>query len=265
MIWVAIILGLVQGLTEFIPVSSSGHLVLIERLMGLQADNFHLLLQWINIGTLLALLIYFRHDLVKLAGDLFKRRNFKLFRNIIITSIPAGLIGFLLADFISDNSFFNGAWTTLAAMELIGAVMILVHKIPKMKKVKSGEKLTAKQAFYIGAAQVLALIPGVSRSGSTIIMGRIVGLDNSQSARYSFLASLPIMMGVVLNVFIRDSAREYLYDNLILVIVGNAVAFTAGVFALKFIFHFLKHKDALPRFGWYRVVVAFVAAGVFLL
>ena len=265
MILIAIILGLVQGLTEFIPVSSSGHLVLVEKLLGFQTDNFHLFLQFINIGTLIALLIYFRRDLTKLVRDVARGRDLKLFRNIIITSIPAGLIGFFFASFIEETPFFGSVWTTLTAMALIGVVMILIHKIPKMRAVKSGEQLTAKKALYIGGAQVLALIPGVSRSGSTIIAGRLVGLDNAAAARYSFLASIPIMLGVTLKVFLKSSDRAYFVENLPLLLIGNLVAFVAGMFALKFIFHFLKHKDALPRFGWYRVAVALLAAGIFLI
>lgn len=126
----AILLGLVQGLTEFIPVSSSGHLELIRQIFNFSGDNFHLFLEFVNIGTLLALLVYFRKRIFKIFKNVFRERNYKLALNILITSIPAGVIGLLLSSFIENNGFFSSLYTVCIAMGVVGAIMIAIDKLP---------------------------------------------------------------------------------------------------------------------------------------
>ena len=252
----AIILGLTQGLTEFIPVSSSGHLEIVEQLLGGNAENFHLFLELINIGTLLALLIYFRKRILGILNDIFKKHNYKLALNIIITSIPAGIIGFLLSDFIEETPFFGAMVTVAIAMGLVGLLMIFADKLPHLSKLKNENYLTKTRALLIGLAQTFALIPGVSRSGSTIVAGRMVGMNSESSAEYSFLASIPIMCGVCLKTFISSSSREYFAANAGSLILSNAVAFIAGLFAIDFVMRFLKKPGTLKYFGYYRVILA---------
>lgn len=254
----AIILGLVQGLTEFIPVSSSGHLEIVETLLGGNAENFHLFLELINIGTLLALLIYFRKRIWGILVDVFKKKNYKLAINILITSIPAGVIGFLLSHVIEDMPFFSSMYTVAIAMGIVGILMIVVDKLPQMGKLKSENDLTKGRALLIGLAQTFALIPGVSRSGSTIVAGRLVGMNSESAAEYSFLASIPIMCGVVLKSLISSSSRAYIADNFGMLILSNAVAFVAGMVAIGFIMKVLKKSDNLKYFGYYRVCLALI-------
>jgi len=135
--------------------------------------------------------------------------------------------------------------------------MIVVEKLPKASPVKDGEKLPATRAFAIGLAQMVALIPGVSRSGATILAGRFSGLKPAAAAEYSFLASLPIMMGVTAKILITDS--NYVVENLGIVLLSNAFAFASGLLAVGFLMRYLA-KHSLAVFGWYRVGLAAVLA-----
>jgi undecaprenyl-diphosphatase len=257
----AIVLGLIQGLTEFIPISSSGHLVIAQTLFS-GASN-HLFLEWINLGTLLALLVFFRHRIISILIDIFQHRNYTLARNLLITAVPAGLIGFIFADFIAGTLFFNSAVTVVFTLAIVGVVMVVLDRLPKASAVVSGEKLSSKRALAIGTAQVLALIPGVSRSGSTIIAGRLMGLSATEAAEYSFLASLPIMGGVILKLLVSSSDRQYFIDNAAMLSLSNLCAFISGIIAVGFLMRYLS-KHGLSFFGWYRIGLAGVLAIVLL-
>ena len=126
-IFQALLLGLVQGLTEFIPVSSSGHLEIVQHIFNFPAENFHLFLEFINLGTLLALLFYFRERIWKIIKDVFGEKNYKLAINIVITTIPAGLIGLLLSDLIENSDFFSSLFTVGAAMGIVGIIMVVIE------------------------------------------------------------------------------------------------------------------------------------------
>ena len=252
-----IFLGLIQGLTEFIPISSSGHLVIAQNFLSGASD--HLFLEWINIGTLLALIVYFRKRLIGIAHDILIKKNYRLARNIIITALPAGVVGFLLADFINQSSFFGSIATVTVTIGLVGVVMIILEHLPKASSVRSGEELSAGRALLIGIAQIFALIPGVSRSGSTIISGRLLGLSAAQAAEYSFLASLPIMVGVTFKLVISSADRQYFIEHAGVLIVSNLVAFVSGWLAVGFLIKYLS-KHGLALFGWYRVILAAILA-----
>lgn len=261
-IFEVILLGFVQGITEFIPVSSSGHLEIIRHLLNINPDNFHLFLEFINLGTLLALLIYFRKRIWNICLDVFKHRKYKLALNIILTTIPAGIIGLLLGDFIEHNSFFSSLITISVAMGVIGFFMIIVDKLPHFSKLKDENALTPARALGIGLLQTFALIPGTSRSGTTIIAGRLMGLNSESSAEYSFLASIPIMCGVCLKLFLSESGRSYFFANLPTLLISNLVAFIVGLWALKFLLKYLKKPGSLQNFGIYRVIVSLIVLGV---
>lgn len=257
----ALILGLLQGLTEFIPVSSSGHLVIGQYFFSGTSD--HYFLAWINVGTLLALLVYFRQRLFGIAVDVFVQKNYRLARNIFITALPAGVVGLLAGDFITDTAFFGSIYTVLTTLVVVGVVMVLLDRLPKASKVIDGEKLTVLRALAIGVLQVFALIPGVSRSGSTIIAGRLMGLSSEKAAEYSFLASLPIMGGLTLMLFVGDEERAYAAAHLLPLVIGNAVAFVAGLLAVGFLLRYLS-THSLALFGWYRIGLAAVVTLVLL-
>lgn len=254
-----IILGIIQGLTEFIPVSSSGHLVIAQNFLSGASD--HLYLEFINIGTMLALFIYFRHKIMQIIRDVIVKRNFILARNIIITSLPAGAIGFMLSDFIGSSAFFGSAAVVAVTLFTVGVIMVVLDRLPKASHVDSGEQLSPWRALAVGVAQTIALIPGVSRSGATIIAGRLSGLTAKQAAEYSFLASLPIMMGVTLKVLIED--QPYLMENLGMLVIGNTAAFISGLLAVGFLMQYLS-RHGLAAFGWYRIVLAGIISVILL-
>lgn len=255
-----IILGIIQGLTEFIPISSSGHLVIAQNFFSGASD--HLFLEFINIGTLLALLVFFRLKIIAILRDIFVNKKYALARNIVITALPAGVVGFLLADFINTTAFFGSLVVVMITLAVVGIVMIVLERLPKASQVPSGESLSPLRAVIIGLSQVFALIPGVSRSGSTIIAGRLAGLSSAAAAEYSFLASLPIMFGVTLKIFVSD--QDYLSAHLIPLLIGNVAAFIAGIVAVGFLMKYLS-RHSLAIFGWYRIGLAAILAVVLLL
>ncbi len=256
-----VILGLTQGLTEFIPISSSGHLVIVQKIFSGTSD--HLFLEFINIGTLFALIVYFWRRLVDICRDVLVNKNITLARNIFITAVPAGVVGYFLSDFINTSPFFGSVGVVTITLAVVGVIMIVLEKLPKASYVSDGEKLTPGRALAIGIAQMFALIPGVSRSGATIIAGRFAGLNSAASAEYSFLASLPIMLGVTLKIFIQEGDRAYFFAHMPMLLLSNLVAFVSGLIAVGFLMRYLAHHS-LSIFGWYRVALAAVLVGFLL-
>lgn len=257
----AIILGIIQGLTEFIPISSSGHLVIAQYFMS--GASSHLFLEWINLGTVLALLIYFRKRIMQIISSVVIDKQFRLLRNIIIAVIPAAFVGFVFADTIETLPLFSSPWTVVVTLFTVGVLLIVIEKIPRLSKVDS-ELLPWQRALFIGVAQVMALVPGTSRSGSTILAGRVMGLSPAKAAEFSFLVSIPIMFGVIAKLLVKDSDRAYLVDNLTPLIAGNIAALASGLLAVGFLMRYLE-KHPLSIFGWYRVVLAVVLLAVLLL
>lgn len=257
----AIILGIVQGLTEFIPVSSSGHLVITQTLLLGEAD--HLFIQALDFGTLAALLIYFSPKIADLIKKVFVEHDFRLARNIIITVLPAGLLGLLLADFIQSSAVLLNPLTVAIMLALVGVLMVVVDKLPKKSAKETGTDLSPRRALIVGLAQAFALIPGVSRSGSTIIASRIMGLSPKAAAEYSFMVSIPIMVGLVGKLLLKPEDRAYMVQNLDAVIVANIAAFLAAIIAIHFLLSYLS-KHGLALFGWYRIALATVVVAVLL-
>ena len=252
------VLGLVQGITEFIPVSSSGHLEITQRILGAggRAEDFHFFLELINFGTLFALLFYYRQTIWEILQRVFVKKDYKLALNILITSIPAGIIGLVLSKVIEKMPFFSSLTTIGFAMGFVGLIMIFVNKLPHLSKLKDENELTPGRALAIGLAQTFALIPGVSRSGSTIITGRVMGLDSKSAAKYSFLASLPIMIAVCGKSLLSSSSRAYIASNLGMLLLSNLVAFISGLIALQIVMKYFKKENSIPSFGVYRVILA---------
>ncbi|MDR0979662.1 MAG: undecaprenyl-diphosphate phosphatase [Candidatus Nomurabacteria bacterium] len=257
-IWLAIIYGVVQGLTEFIPVSSSGHLALAQDYLAGGVD--HLFVEMINLGTLLALLVAFRKKIWQIITDVFARKKWGLAINLLITAIPAGILGLTLSDFIANTSFFGHAAVVAIAMATVGLIMIFLNQIVVKIKAKPLEfdKIKKSQALVIGLSQSVALIPGVSRSGATIITGRLLGLNSHDAAEYSFLASIPLFLGVVAKGFLSSTDRAYWGENLLPLILGNLAAFIVGVIVIKYLLAYLQRKNSLRVFGIYRVALASV-------
>jgi undecaprenyl-diphosphatase len=260
-IFEAIILGIIQGLTEFIPISSSGHIILMQQVFDGASD--HLFVEWVNIGTVMALIIYFWPRITSTYKDIVEKKEWRLVRNILLAGIPAGLIGLTFADVIESNGFFGSPWTVAIMLLVVGLVMIFLEKIPRLSEKKDGADLPIKRALAIGAAQAVALIPGTSRSGSTIIAGRLSGLSPAAAAEFSFLLSIPIMLGVVLKLLTQPDDIAYLQENFLAVFLGNFFAFVSGLLAVGFLMRYLK-KHSLAVFGWYRIVLSVIIIAILL-
>lgn len=247
-----IILAIIQALTEFIPVSSSGHLIAAEELTALTSSLS--LDVALHFGTLLALLVYFSSRIANILHDL--KGNTHLIVNLVLTSIPAAFLGFFLEDIFRTDTRSLGI--VIVMMATVGAIMLFSETAFKVNpKIKKIEQIPHLQAYFIGLGQALALIPGTSRSGITMLAGKQAGLSNKLAAEYAFLAGIPVIAGASLKVFIDPDTNAVLRDDLFNVVVGVLVAAVVGFFALKFLIQYLSEKG-LRVFGWYRLALAAV-------
>ena len=245
----AVLLGLVQGLTEFIPVSSSGHLILLDESTSVESSfSFDVLL---NVGTLLALLIYFRAKITDILKRIFKDKDLKFATNVLLSTIPAGIVGGLFTDLFSNDDLRN-LEVVIGMLIGVGVLMIVADKYLSGKK--KIDDIEPKSAVGIGVGQALALIPGTSRSGSTILAGRSLGLSYSQAAEYSFLIAIPILCGAIARSLMEPETQDLLHDHRGAVLAGVVTSFIAGMAAIHFMLQFLK-KQGLKLFGIYRIVL----------
>lgn len=255
----ALILGIVQGLTELLPISSSAHLNLIPWIFNWNIpESFDVAL---HFGTLLAIVIFFFKDWLELIKGGYnqvikKEKSFegKMFWYLVIATIPGGAIGFLLDHFIGDNL---GKMPLVIATALIvmGIILYIVDK--KMPSKTNYEKMSLKQTFLIGLSQALAFIPGVSRSGVTMTTGRIMGVDRESTAKYSFLLSTPIVLGATLYKF-----KDFVLN--IPFFIGVLASFIVGIIVIKFLLEYLK-KGSFKIFAIYRVILGLFIIGLYII
>lgn len=256
----AIILGLVQGLTEFIPVSSSGHLVIFRDLFGMTEKGLTFDVA-LHFGTLLALLGYFYKDIVLLIQGIFGKGPYKkLVKWIILATIPAVVFGVLLAS--AAESAFRSSSLVAVNLIAVGLIMIVAEKIAARNKDKTSlVDISKKQALAIGVAQAVALVPGVSRSGGTIATGLILGIDRVSATRFSFLLGVPIMIGATAKVLLGAQALAQINSELSLFIAGVLAALVSGLVAIRFLLRFLAHHT-LSLFAYYRIGLGLIVLAV---
>lgn len=249
----AIIIGIIQGLTEFIPVSSSGHLILADKFLDLKSAGLAFDLA-LHLGTLIALLLIFGKDYLGLLSDVIKRnKNSRLAWYLLIATVPAVIAGVMLEHKV-ETSFRS---TNLVAWDLI-IVAFLMLVAERLSKPRTNlENINAKQSIGIGFAQVFALFPGVSRSGSTMIAGLMGGLDRLSAIRFSFLLSGPVIAGAVLQVFLQDSSLSQIKGHIDIFLAGGLAALISGYLAIKFLLNYLA-KHPINIFAYYRIVVGLV-------
>jgi undecaprenyl-diphosphatase len=253
----AFILGVIQGLTEFLPVSSSGHLALVQNSIGNVDVSFDVVL---HFATLLAILFYFYKDLALIIKDFFtwktKTENFKLAWILVLASVPIALIGFFARKFI--YGLFGNLWIIAIGFFISGMFLFTASFIkPQIKKNKRKDGMVGwKKGLIIGCAQALAVVPGISRSGSTVSSGLLLGIERKKAIRFSFLLAIPAMIGAnILNlsdlVIIEPSSF----------IIGFIAAFFAGLFA---IFIFIQYLN-LKRFRYFAYYCWAIALGVLMM
>ena len=255
--WQAAVLGLVQGLTEFIPVSSSAHLNITHWLMG-SSERFLTFDVLLHIGTLLALAFYFRGDWV----NLLRNPEWRGLRDkVLLACIPAIIAGALLHNAEEKYLLFKDPLFNALMLAVAGAILWWADRSGSKKR--DIASLTVKDALWVGASQALALIPGVSRSGSTITMGLLRGFDRETAARFSFLMSLPITLGAVgLEAFkaFRSGAMTASGATLPVILVGIVISGLSGFWAINFLLDYLKSHDVRLFVFWRWAVAALVLA-----
>ena len=256
----SIILGLVQALTEFLPISSSGHLVILHRLIDSPLLNSLTYDVILHAGTLAATLLFFKHDLARLIKGFFKTLfSLKITHNfdeqlpwlILAGAIPAGLAGYFFGDAIA-NTFRSIAW--VAGMLIFGSLLFFIfEKIGK--KNRNLDAMSFSDALIIGFSQMLAFFPGMSRSGITIVAGLGLGLKRKEAARYSFLLSLPIVLGATVQKVTQIPLSDLNTNFVLLALTGFLVSAGGGFAVIKFFLRFLEHHS-LNVFAVYRLLLA---------
>lgn len=256
-IYQAIILGIVQGLTELLPISSSAHLNLIPTIFNWNVpESFDVAL---HFGTLLSIGIFFFKDWLGLIAGGFKKvfkkedsTEGRMFWYIVAATIPGGIIGFILDKYAQD--FLTKPLIIAIALIVMGIILYIVDKNAKSET--DYENMTFKQTFLIGLSQALAFIPGVSRSGVTMTTGRAMGVKRESTAKYSFMLSAPIVLAAT--VFKLGDFIEYFTiantTGIIAFILGVLVSFIVGIIVIKFLLNYLK-KGSFKIFAIYRVIV----------
>lgn len=272
----AIFLGIIQGLTEFLPISSTGHLTVAGKLMNLISDQnperWTSFIAVIQLGTLLAILIYFWKDLWNitiefLRDNIIKRKGFseqssnsKLGWYVIIGSIPVVIIGLGFKDII-EGAFTKNLYVIASSLIALGIILALAEKFGKFKK--EMKDITWKDALIVGVAQSIALIPGSSRSGTTITAGLFIGLKRETAARFSFLLSVPAILGSGLLQFYES--LEYIDSSgLISLIIATIASAVSGYLTIEFLLRFLKNNTTFI-FVFYRIFISltiFVLLGI---
>ncbi|MCS7245108.1 MAG: undecaprenyl-diphosphate phosphatase [candidate division WOR-3 bacterium] len=244
-IFQAFILGMVEGITEFLPISSTGHLILTSKLLSINQDEFTKSFEIIiQMGAILSVVfIYFK----KLISDL------RLIKVLFIAFLPSAILGFLFSDYIK-NYFFN--YIVVSIMLVFwGTVFILVEKLNEKRK-SFRSYLDYRTAFLVGVFQCFSLIPGTSRSGATIIGGMILGLDRKTATEFSFLLSVPTIVIASIYEFTKES-QFLLNSNFSVLIVGFITSFVFAYLSVKWLINFVSHHTFIA-FGIYRILLGLI-------
>ncbi len=266
----AIILGVVQGLTEFLPVSSSGHLLLGQYFFGLDQNRFgHSFDVALHMGTLVAVVSFFWRDLVRMARaflqsfahrDLENDPDQRLAYLVIASTVPAALIGFLFEGFFEET--VRSPWVVVVNFVVVGVLFIVGEAVGT--RTRRASKLGFGEAVGIGLAQATALVPGVSRSGATITLGLFLGLRREEAAKFSFLMSVPIIAGAGSLKLVEVVAAGMDSRQVSLFAVGFVASAGVGYVTIRFLLNYLT-EHSLRAFAYYRFAVAAVAVLLLLL
>ena len=264
----AILFGVVEGITEWLPISSTGHMILLDEFVKLNVSKefLDLFLVVIQLGAILAVVVIYWNKLIPLStkhGLHISRRKCKMWVKIIVASIPAGVVGILWDD-VFTKYFYN--YQTVAFMLiLVGVVFIIIERSNKNKiaKIDSIDDISYGQAFLIGVFQMIAAIfPGTSRSGSTIVGSLMLGISRTAAAEFTFFLAVPAMFGGSAIKILKYSGG-FNSAEVALLAIGMIVAFVLSIIAIKFLMSYIKKHD-FKVFGWYRIILGIAVIGYFL-
>ncbi|MGY3703973.1 undecaprenyl-diphosphatase [Vagococcus martis] len=256
-----IFLGIVEGITEWLPISSTGHLILVDQFIKLDASSdfkemFNVVIQ---LGAILAVVVLYFNKLNPFARNksgIEKKDTWSLWFKVVVACIPAVIFGFLFDDFLEEH--FHKFVPVAMMLILYGVLFIIVENRNKTMKPTTTtlNQLSYKIAFIIGLFQVLALIPGTSRSGATIIGAMIIGCSRYVAAEFTFFLGIPVMFGASGLKMIKFIAKGNSFGSteIMLLAIGSLVAFVVSILAIKFLMGYIKKHD-FKVFGWYRIIL----------
>ncbi len=267
----AVLFGIVEGITEWLPISSTGHMILLDEFihLGVSEEFYKLFEVVIQLGAILAVVIIYFKTIFPWGFGKSKEETkdtLNLWGKIIVACIPAAIIGILFDDWL-DEHLYNSIVVSLALI-VYGVIFIIIEskKVGK-RDTKKLKDITYKQALGVGGFQLLSLIPGTSRSGSTIIGGLLLGLDRSVAAEFTFFLAIPVMAGasfLKLLKYILNVGLVFQLSELIILGVGCLVAFIVSILIIKFLINYIRKHD-FKVFGYYRIVLGILVLLYFLL
>lgn len=258
----AIILGIVEGFTEFLPISSTGHLILVNQFLYFDKDFTVLFDIIIQLGAILAVLVYFIKKLWPFTKDEIKNKEtLNIWYKTIIGVLPAILLGALFANFIKEKLF--NPWVVAISLLVGGIIILFVEETNKTAKIVEIGDLSFKTAFLIGLIQCLSMIPGVSRSASTIIGGMLLGASRVVATEFSFFLAIPTMFAASAYSLLKYKG-SLSSDQLFILITGFIVSFAIALATVKFLINFVKKHD-FKIFGYYRIILGIIIILYFLI
>ena len=258
----AIILGIVEGATEFLPISSTGHLILVNQFVSFDEKFTTLFDIVIQLGAILAVVIYFWKRLWPFTKDQNQNKEiWSIWFKTVVGVLPAIVFGALFANKIEER-FFN-PWVVAVALLIGGIIIILIENWKHVPKITSIKNLSYKTAFYIGLVQCLSLIPGTSRSASTIIGAMVFGASRVVAAEFSFFLAIPTMVAASAYSLFKYRGLLSSYQSFVLA-VGFVVSFIVALGAIKFIMNYIQ-KNNFKIFGYYRIILGIIIIAYFLI
>ncbi|PLT73218.1 undecaprenyl-diphosphatase [Mediterraneibacter gnavus] len=256
-----IILGIVEGITEWLPISSTGHLILVEEFVKLNfsqsyLDMFNVVIQ---LGAIMAVVVIYFHRLNPFSPkktEKQKKMTLQLWVKVVIASIPAGVVGILFNDFIEEK--FNNSYVVATMLIVVGVLFIVIENRHKGKKpqITKISQMGVPVLIWIGVFQMLAMIPGTSRSGATIVGALALGVSRTAAADFTFFLAIPAMAGASL-VKLRHFGFDFTGTELGLLLLGCVVSFVVSILAIKFLLKYIQNHD-FKAFGYYRIVLGII-------
>lgn len=254
-----IILSIVEGLTEFLPVSSTGHLILVNEFVSLEPDSFaNSFNVIIQLGAILSVVVLYFNKLnpfSKLKNKNQKEQTIQLWMKVIVGVIPAGVLGFLLDDFIDEKLFHPTV--VIAALFIWGVFIILIEKQRKKPTTRSVYEISYKLAFLIGMIQCLAMVPGTSRSAATIIGAMLLGCSRGAAAEFSFFLAIPTMLGAtglkLAKMLVKGATFTGWQWSMLL--LGSVLSFIVAILVIRLFLDYIKKND-FKVFGYYRIILS---------
>ena len=256
-----IILGIVEGITEWLPISSTVHLILVEEFVKLNfsqsyLDMFNVVIQ---LGAIMAVVVIYFHRLNPFSPkktEKQKRMTLQLWVKVVIASIPAGVVGVLFNDFIEEK--FNNSYVVATMLIVVGVLFIVIENRHKGRKpqITKISQMGVPVLIWIGVFQMLAMIPGTSRSGATIVGALALGVSRTAAADFTFFLAIPAMAGASL-VKLRHFGFDFTGTELGLLLLGCVVSFVVSILAIKFLLKYIQNHD-FKAFGYYRIVLGII-------